>query len=34
MLLEDPKSLDKCTALFAATAYVIGDLSKDIPKDF
>uniref|UniRef100_A0AAG5D153 Carboxypeptidase Q n=1 Tax=Anopheles atroparvus TaxID=41427 RepID=A0AAG5D153_ANOAO len=31
--LEDPKALDKSTALWAATAYVIADLSIDIPKD-
>lgn len=33
MLVEDPKSLDKNTALFAAAAYVIADLSVDMPKD-
>ncbi|XP_058118412.1 carboxypeptidase Q-like [Anopheles ziemanni] len=30
--LEDPEALDKSTALWAATAYVIADLSIDIPK--
>lgn len=33
MLVEDPDSLDRCTALFAATAYVIADLSIDLPKN-
>lgn len=33
MLVEDPVSLDRGTALFAATAYVIADLSIDLPKD-
>lgn len=33
MLVEDPVSLDKNTALFAAAAYVIADLSVDMPKD-
>lgn len=33
MLLEKPQNLDKATALFAASAYVIADLSVDIPKD-
>lgn len=32
MLVEDPVALDKNTALFAAAAYVIADLSVDIPK--
>ncbi|XP_052895004.1 carboxypeptidase Q-like [Anopheles moucheti] len=31
--LEDPVALDKITALWAATAYVIADLSIDIPKN-
>lgn len=33
MLLEEPQNLDKATALFAACAYVIADISVDIPKD-
>lgn len=33
MLVEDPDALDKNTALFAAAAYVIADLSVDMPKD-
>ncbi|XP_055911381.1 carboxypeptidase Q-like [Eupeodes corollae] len=33
MLVEDPDSLDRCVALFASTAYIIADLSVDIPKD-
>lgn len=33
MLLEDTKNLDKSVALFAATAFVIADLSIDMPKD-
>nr|XP_019547906.2 carboxypeptidase Q-like [Aedes albopictus] len=32
MLVEDPVALDRCAALWAATAYVIADLSVDIPK--
>lgn len=32
MLLENSECLDKNTALFAATAYIIADLSIDIPK--
>lgn len=32
MLVEDPVALDKNTALFAAAAYVIADLSVDMPK--
>ncbi|XP_055841660.1 carboxypeptidase Q-like [Episyrphus balteatus] len=33
MLVEDPDSLDRCVALFASTAYIIADLSVDIPKE-
>lgn len=33
MLVEDPVELDRGTALFAAAAYVIADLSIDMPKD-
>lgn len=33
MLVQDPVALDKNTALFAAAAYVIADLSVDMPKD-
>lgn len=33
MLVEDPDDLDKNTALFAAAAYVIANLSVDMPKD-
>lgn len=33
MLVEDPNSLDRCVALFASTAYIIADLSVDIPKN-
>lgn len=32
MLVEDSKSLDKCAALWAATAFVIADMSIDMPK--
>lgn len=32
MALEDPVNLDKCAALWASAAYVIADLSVDIPK--
>lgn len=33
MLVENPDDLDKNTALFAAAAYIIADLSIDMPKD-
>jgi carboxypeptidase Q len=33
MLVEDPKNLDKCAALWAAAAYIIADLDMDIPKN-
>lgn len=33
MLVENSDDLDKNTALFAAAAYVIADLSIDMPKD-
>ena len=33
MLLENSEDLDKNTALFAAAAYVIADLSIDMPRD-
>uniref|UniRef100_A0A182QT51 Carboxypeptidase Q n=1 Tax=Anopheles farauti TaxID=69004 RepID=A0A182QT51_9DIPT len=33
MELENAEDLDRSTALWAATAYVIADLSIDIPKD-
>ncbi|XP_055610887.1 carboxypeptidase Q-like [Uranotaenia lowii] len=32
MMVVDPKSLDKCTAVYAATAYVLADLSVSLPK--
>lgn len=32
MLVEDPVSLDKCAAIWAAAAYVVADLSVPIPK--
>lgn len=33
MLLEEPANLDKAAALFAASAYVIADISVDMPKN-
>lgn len=32
MEVEDPDALDKCVALWASAAYVIADLSLDIPR--
>ena len=32
MEVEDKDTLDKCAALWAAAAYVIADLSIDIPR--
>lgn len=32
MDVEDPATLDLCTALWASVSYVIADLSFDIPK--
>lgn len=33
MLVENPTSLDKCTALWAAVSYIIADLSIEMPKN-
>lgn len=33
MLVEKSENLDKCTAVFAVAAYVVADLSFDIPKN-
>ena len=32
MTVEDPTNLDMCTALWAASAFVVADLSVDIPR--
>lgn len=32
MLVEDPANLDRCAAIWAATAYVVADLSIAMPK--
>lgn len=32
MAVEDPSSLDRCTALFAASAFIVADLGIELPR--